>query len=409
VTGLTGLLPAPPDEPGTRTGVMPWAKAGLIVKDGTHPGSAYAAVMVTGDHGVRMQYDYTHDVAGSVSARVPRWLRLTRSGDIVTAAESADGTAWVTVGSAHLAGLPPTVQIGLFATSPQYAETVHDSGLSGAFGGPTQVTAVFDHVAPDGGWSGTAVGGGDTGQPTGNVTQTGGRITVTGSGDIAPAVSGAAGIGTTVTQTLVGTFAGLIAVVVVAALFVTAEYRRGLIRVTLAATPRRGRVLAAKAGVVGSVAFVAGLVGAGVVVTLGQRVLRSHGVYVFPATALTEARLVVGTATLLAVAAVLALAVGAVIRRSAATVAAALVVIVLPYLLAMTVLPTGAAQWLLRVTPAAAFAVQQSAIRYPQVSNLYTPADGYFPLPPWAGLAVLGGWAALALGVALALFRGRDA
>jgi ABC-type transport system involved in multi-copper enzyme maturation permease subunit len=411
VTRLTGLLPAHPDEPaGTRSGVAPWAKAGLIVKDGTRPGSAYAAVMVTGSHGVRMQYDYTHDVAGSpgpVSASAPRWLRLTRSGDTVTAAESADGTAWTTVGSARLAGLPATVQVGLFATSPQYAESVHESAMSGAYGGPTQVTAVFDHVTGDGTWTGEAVGE-VAGLPAGEVEQAGGRFTVTGSGDIAPAVSGAAGGGTTVTQTLVGTFAGLIAVIVVAALFVTAEYRRGLIRTTLAATPRRGRVLAAKAVVVGSVAFGAGLAGAAVVVTLGQRVLRGNGVYVFPATALTEVRLVVGTAALLAVTAVLALAVGAVVRRSAATVAAALVVIVLPYLLAMTILPTGAAQWLLRVTPAAAFAIQQSALRYPQVSNLYTPSDGYFPLAPWAGLAVLGAWAALALGLALVLFRRRD-
>jgi ABC-type transport system involved in multi-copper enzyme maturation permease subunit len=412
VTALTGLLPARPGEPaGTRPGVAPWAKAGLIVKDGTRVGSAYAAVMVTGSHGVRMQDDYTHDIAGSpgpVSASAPRWLRLTRSGDTVTAAESDDGTAWTTVGSAHLPGLPSIVQVGLFATSPQYAETIHESGMSGSYGGPTQVTAVFDHVTPDGAWTGEAVGD-VSGVPAGTVERAGGRFTVTGSGDIAPAVTGAAGIGTTVTQTLVGTFVGLIAVIVVAALFITAEYRRGLIRTTLAATPQRGRVLAAKAVVVGSAAFAAGLAGAAVVVTLGQRVLRGNGVYVFPATALTEVRLVVGTAALLAVTAVLALAIGAVVRRSAATVAAALVVIVLPYLLAMTVLPTGAAQWLLRVTPAAAFAVQQSALRYPQVSSPYTPTDGYFPLAPWAGFAVLGTWAALALGLALVLFRGRDA
>ena len=412
VTALTGMLPAGTDEPdGMRPGVAPWAKAGLIVKDGTRPGSAYAAVMVTGSHGVRMQYNYTHDTAGSpgpVSEAAPRWLRLTRSGDTVTAAESADGTAWTTVGIAHLAGLPPTVQVGLFATSPQFAETVHESGMSGAYGGPTQVTAVFDHVTPDGAWTDEfvgAVGGG----PAGKVEQAGGRFTVTGSGDIAPAVAGAAGIGTTVTQTLVGTFAGLIAVIVVAALFITAEYRRGLIRTTLSAVPRRGRVLAAKAVVVGAVTFVAGLAGATLVVALGQRILRGNGVYVFPATALTEVRLVVGTAALLAVTAVLALAIGAIVRRSAATVAAALVVIVLPYLLALTVLPAGAAQWLLRVTPAAAFAIQQSVVPYPQVSNLYTPAGGYFPLAPWTGLAVLGGWAVLAFTVAVVLLRRRDA
>jgi hypothetical protein len=84
-------------------------------------------------------------------------------------------------------------------------------------------------------------------------------------------------------------------------------------------------------------------------------------------------------------------------------------VVVLPYVLAMTVLPTGAAQWLLRVSPAAAFALQQAAPEYPQVANLYTPPNGYFPLPPWAGLAVLAGWATLALGAAAVMLRRRDA
>ena len=71
------------------------------------------------------------------------------------------------------------------------------------------------------------------------------------------------GIGVTIAQTLIGAFAGLIVIVVVGAMFMTAEYRRGLIRVTLAATPRRGRVLAAKAVVIGAVTFAAGLVGVG--------------------------------------------------------------------------------------------------------------------------------------------------
>ena len=52
-------------------------------------------------------------------------------------------------------------------------------------------------------------------------------------------------------------------------MFITAEYRRGLIRTTLAASPRRGRVLAAKAVVIGAVTFAAGLVAAAVAVILG--------------------------------------------------------------------------------------------------------------------------------------------
>jgi hypothetical protein len=118
---------------------------------------------------------------------------------------------------------------------------------------------------------------------------------------------------------------------------------------------------------------------------------------------------VTGTAALLAVAAVLAVAVGVLLRRPAGAITVAVVGIVLPYLLAVSVLPAGAAQWVLRVTPAAAFALQQSVVEYPQVANVYTPANGYFPLPPWAGLAVLVAWTALALGAAAVRLGRRDA
>jgi hypothetical protein len=39
----------------------------------------------------------------------------------------------------------------------------------------------------------------------------------------------------------------------------------------------------------------------------------------------------------------------------------------------------------------------------------YTPALGFYPLPPWGGLAVLGGYAALALGLAAYRLRRLDA
>jgi ABC-type transport system involved in multi-copper enzyme maturation permease subunit len=204
-------------------------------------------------------------------------------------------------------------------------------------------------------------------------------------------------------------FAGLIVVIVVGAMFITTEYRRGLIRTTLAASPRRGRVLAAKAIVIAAVTFAAGLAGAAVAVPLGERILRGNGFYILPVTPLIELRVVAGTAALLAVAAILALAVGALLRRSAGAVTAVVAMIVLPYLLAVSVLPSGPADWLLRVTPAAAFAIQQSQPQYSQVSGHYTPFNGYFPLAPWAGFAVLCGWTALALGLAVVLLRRRDA
>ncbi len=210
---------------------------------------------------------------------------------------------------------------------------------------------------------------------------------------------------------MVGTFAGLIALAVVAAMFITAEYRRGLIRVTLTASPRRGRVLAAKAVVVGAVAFVVGLPAAWAAQLIAEPMARSRGIFIDPVSTLTELRILAGTAALLAVAAVLALAIGTLVRRGAAAVTAVIVVIVLPYFFAspLAVLPVGAADWLLRVTPAAAFAIQQPYPAYPQVAMQYTPRNGYYPLAPWAGLAVLGGWTALALGLASYRLRRRDA
>jgi hypothetical protein len=95
--------------------------------------------------------------------------------------------------------------------------------------------------------------------------------------------------------------------------------------------------------------------------------------------------------------------------HSAGAVAAVVVVTVLPYILAAAaVLPAVPAQWVLRLTPAAGFAIQQTIIAYPQVDGSYTPAFGYFPLPPWGGLAVLFGWAAVALAVGTYLLRRRD-
>jgi ABC-type transport system involved in multi-copper enzyme maturation permease subunit len=417
VMSLTGQIPAMPGA--MHSGLAQWAKAGIIIKASTRQGSAYAAMMVTGGHGVRMQYDYTGDLpglAGSVSAASPRWLRLTRSGDTLTGYDSANGTRWTRVGTVMLAGLARTVPGGLFATSPQYAQT--SVGLSSVSGGPSRATGVFGQLSLRGGWAGGGWAGSAIGAPAGpaagspgGFAQAAGRLTVTGTGDIAPSVSGANGNGVTIAQTLIGVFAGLIVIVVVGVMFMTGEYRRGLIRVTLAATPRRGRVLAAKAVVLGAVTFAAGLLASAVVVTLGQTVLRNHGVYVWPVTALAEVHVIVGTAAVLAVAAVIALAIATVLRHSAAAVASVIVVIVLPYLLtvAVPILPLGPADWLARVSPAAGFAVQQTLIQYPQVSNVYAPSAGYWPLAPWAGFAVLCAWAAVALALATYLLRKRDA
>jgi hypothetical protein len=69
VTSMTGLITyPPPDHDEIVPGLVEWAKAGVIVKDGTAQGSRYVALMVTAEHGVRMQHDFIHDTAGRPGA-----------------------------------------------------------------------------------------------------------------------------------------------------------------------------------------------------------------------------------------------------------------------------------------------------------------------------------------------------
>ncbi|MEU8674950.1 hypothetical protein [Streptomyces sp. NPDC048560] len=419
VSSLTGQVATTPTE--DKPGLAPWAKAGIIVKDSLEPGSPYASMMVTGDHGVRMQYDFTHDTAGlpgPVSADAPRWLRLERSGDTVTGSQSTDGSRWTHVGTARLPGLSESPQVGLFVTSPSATEeTGTGTGLT-----PAVATGTFSAPIVRGGWNGDAwqdrqvgEGAGTNGSYSrstkGEVVPSATGYSITGAGDIAPVAGGPAASGVRVISNfLVGAFAGLIMMVVVAAGYVTVEYRRGLTGVTFAAVPRRGHVLVAKALVVGCAAFLAGGIAAAVMVPFGGARSLANGFPVLTVPVSTELRVVAGTGLLLAVASVFALSVGAILRRSAVTITVVVVGMVLPYLLATaSVLPPAASDWLLKVTPAAGFAIQQSVTRYDQVVTVHSPAHGYFPLSPWEGFAVLCAYAAVAFGAAVILIRRRDA
>ncbi|HEY0805636.1 MAG TPA: ABC transporter permease subunit, partial [Pseudonocardiaceae bacterium] len=415
ITSLTGRVSARPSNAApslaaTRPGLAEWAKAGVIVTSSTTQGAPYAAVLATGGHGIRFQYDYTHDTAGlpgAVDTGSPRWLRLVRTGDTLTGYDSTDARQWTEIGATQLAGLPSTVRIGLFATSPvRYQQ---DSGEA------TYATATFDHVTLQGGqspdtWQGRSIGTGGAEYPTlapGDYQRSGGSFVVSGSGDLAPAIAG--GFASTLSSSMpLAIVVGLIALIVVAVMFVTTEYRRELIRTTFTAIPRRRHVLAAKAVVIGTVAFATGAVAAAIAVPVGEHILRAGGNYVLPATAGTDARVILGTGLLLALTALAVLALGTILRSSAGAVTAGIVVFVLPYIVGSAV-GGGAEEWLLRFTPPAGLAILGAYPYSPQVSYAYTMANGYYPLPPWVGLAVLAGYALLTLAVAAALLPRRDA
>src|ERR1700681_1632212 len=94
-----------------------------------------------------MQYNYTQDtpgLPGPAGPSSPRWLRLTRAGDVIIGYDSTDGAHWTEIGTARLAGLPRTVQIGLFVTSPLYFAARADVGP------PSVATAGLDKVSARG-------------------------------------------------------------------------------------------------------------------------------------------------------------------------------------------------------------------------------------------------------------------
>ena len=109
----------------------PWAKAGVTIKQSTTSGSPYALLAVTPGYGVHFEYGYNTDVGGESYSFPNAWLKLTRSGNTITAFSSADGSTWTPVGATTISLTDP-VTIGLFTTAH------NASALS---------TATFDNVS----------------------------------------------------------------------------------------------------------------------------------------------------------------------------------------------------------------------------------------------------------------------
>jgi hypothetical protein len=407
---LTARVTSLSSQPGSQPepGLAPWAKAGIILEPDTKQGTAYAAVMVTGSHGVQMQYNYSHDsqgLAGAAGPSSPRWLRLTRAGDVITGYDSAGGARWTEIGAVRLTGLPRTVQIGLFVTSPAYF------GAGAHVGTPSVATASFDRISAAGdilrrSWAPDAITGFYPYEPSASTWKqpSAGAFTISGSGDIAPLVGDVISAQWAGASIVNGTIAALLVLIVLATLFATSEYRRGLIRATFAASPRRGRVLAAKAVVAGSLAFAAGASATAIAEVITRHVLVANGSYLFRQSGPDLARVIIGTGLFLGLAAALAVALGMMLRRSVPAITGGIALLVLP-----GVLGSQSGNWLMRFTPTAAFAIQATLPRSSLVTSAYTPPNGYFPVGPWAGLAVLAAYTAAVLGAAEWLLRRRDA
>ncbi|PWW20913.1 ABC-2 type transport system permease protein [Geodermatophilus normandii] len=184
--------------------------------------------------------------------------------------------------------------------------------------------------------------------------------------------------------------------VVLGALTVTAEYGTGMIRATLAATPRRGTVLAAKALVLSGTLFVAGVVTAFLGWLGGNAFLSAEGIGI----SLGDdgmLRSLLGSGLYMAGLGLLAMAVGLLLRSTAAAVSVVLALVFLVGNLVM-LLPGSLGEWLTKLMPGNA----GSRIAMPESFNPLL-------LDPWPGFAVFAAEVAVVLAVAAVTFSRRDA
>ena len=203
---------------------------------------------------------------------------------------------------------------------------------------------------------------------------------------------------------LTGLYLGQAVVAIIAVNAVSGEYSTGMMRLTLAATPRRWRVLAAKAAVVGAATLATGAVAVLASVLAGSVLLARHGIdaaHGYEALSLGHGavlRASAGSVLYLGLVALLGLGVAAMIRDSAVA--------------------TGTALGLLYLFPIVAGFISNPDLQRhlaqvsPMTAGLYIQATtnlSALPLTPWQGLGVLAAWAAAALLAGGLLLRFRDA
>jgi ABC-2 type transport system permease protein len=186
-----------------------------------------------------------------------------------------------------------------------------------------------------------------------------------------------------------------LAFAILGVMVVTGEYSTGMIRTSLAAVPRRSRMLAAKALVFTAVALVAGEAIAFVAFFVGQALISGKA----PSATLgghEVVRAIVGAGLYLALLALLGTAIGVLLRHAAAAIGTIVaILLVLPGI--ANALPTSWSQPIEKYWPTNAGEQVAMIVR-----------DSH-TLPPWAGLGVMALFVAIVLTGAFVLLERRDA
>lgn len=195
-----------------------------------------------------------------------------------------------------------------------------------------------------------------------------------------------------------GFFLAQLAIGTLGVVVITSEYQTGSIRATLAATPQRPLVLAAKAAVFAVVAALTGVVASLASFLIGQNILAQKHLQTHlgdPA----ALRSVAGAGLYLAVLGLLGLGLGALIRRTAGAIATLVgLVLVLPVL--VQGLPADWQDAITRYLPSVA---GQAVIGHTR----FTPPGQQ--LSPWTGLGLFTAYTAATLIAAAITLHRRDA
>jgi phosphatidylserine/phosphatidylglycerophosphate/cardiolipin synthase-like enzyme/regulation of enolase protein 1 (concanavalin A-like superfamily) len=99
--------------------VNAWTKAGVMIRESLDAGSPHASMFVTPGKGLAFQSRATSSgtsLSTAIAGAGPRWVRLVRAGQTVTASVSTDGSTWTAVGQQAIA-LTQTVFAGLVVSS----------------------------------------------------------------------------------------------------------------------------------------------------------------------------------------------------------------------------------------------------------------------------------------------------
>ena len=214
-----------------------------------------------------------------------------------------------------------------------------------------------------------------------------------------------AGAGVDLTKlSLVGIYLGQAVVAILGVVAISSEYGFGIVRITLAALPRRWTVLAAKAILVGGLVLAAGTIAvlgsllAGRLILPGHGFTAAHGYALLSLASGPTLRAAAGSVLYLALIALLSLGVATAVRSSAAAIG---VVLGLLYLFPIIAVVVPYPHWQRHLQQ---FAPMTAGLAIQTTVNVRS-----LPIGPWAGLGVLAAWAAAALLSGGLLLERRDA